>query len=330
MFRVAVAGHVCVDLTPQLSATAEIRPGHLVDVGSLAIAPGGCVSNTGGALADLGAQVTISSSIGDDHLGSVLRDLLQQRGVDSRGVLVEQDASTSYSIVIEKPGENRSFWHHVGANADFDGSKVVLDGSDVLHVGYPPLLPALSAGDGHHLVNLFSRARSLGVTTSLDMAVVDPQSAAGAVDWSRFLAAVLPLTDVFSPSIDDLTSALRMDPTIVDPAELSQDLVKLGAGIVMLSLGEHGMLLSAAGTDRLMHGGAIVSPLASAWADARVSAPPVPVERIVTTNGAGDAASAGLLLALSLGMDPARALSAAATVAAARVQGISLTAATLS
>ena len=151
MHSIAVAGHLCLDITPRHGSTAVLEPGRLFEVGPLAISLGGSVANTGRALVDLGATVTPFASIGDD---------------------------------------------------EFDGTRVDVQGTDLLHVGYPPLLPGLLVDGGHPLHTLLRRAHAAGATTSLDLVVVDPDSAVGALDWAGILARVLAECDVASPSLD--------------------------------------------------------------------------------------------------------------------------------
>src|SRR5690348_2717080 len=116
-----VAGHVCVDLVPGLSHVPQVRPGELAEVGPLAVRAGGCVANTGGDLAALGAPVQVVGDAGDDELGALLVGLLAARGVRTGQLRRVPGRSTSYSLVLQPPGRDRSFWHHVGANAGFDG-----------------------------------------------------------------------------------------------------------------------------------------------------------------------------------------------------------------
>src|SRR5690349_21711854 len=203
-----VAGHVCVDLIPQLEALPDVGPGELAEVGPLTAAPGGCVANTGGMLAALGADVAVAGDAGDDPLGALLETMLAARGVDTTQIRRRAGETTSYSLVLEAPGRDRAFWHHVGANAAFDGAAVDLGGTDLLHVGYPSLLPALTADGGAALAALLARAREQGAVTSLDLAVIDPASDAARLDWAHLLARLMPLVDVISPSIEDLRSGL--------------------------------------------------------------------------------------------------------------------------
>jgi sugar/nucleoside kinase (ribokinase family) len=320
MRAAVVAGHLCVDLVPELLALPSTGPGDLAEVGALHLSPGGCVANTGGDLAALGATVAVVGDVGDDELGALLVQMLAARGTKTDQVRRLLGHSTSYSIVLQPPGRDRSFWHHVGANAAFDGSAVELDGAGLLHVGYPSLLPALIASDADPLVALLTRARAAGVTTSLDLAVLDPDSPAVALDWPRLLARILPLVDVITPSADDVRTALRVEREGL--AQTADRLVGLGAAVVMVTGGPDGLALRTADAGRLEDAGAMFADeqRRRAWAGCVDFAPALKVE-VRTTLGAGDAATAGLLYGVLAGLDPRSSLRLAAETAAARVAG---------
>src|SRR6266511_2620066 len=286
-----VAGHLCVDLLPALSTTPTIRPGQLVEVGPLGVHAGGCVANTGGDLAALGAPVQVVGDAGDDELGALLVRMLAARGATTDQGRLVPGKSTSYSLVLQPPGEDRSFWHHVGANAAFDGADLSLTGVDLLHIGYPSLLPALAARQ----------------------------------DWPALLARVLPLVDVLTPSLDDVRSALQLDVsrTPGDLRRTTQRLLDLGPAVVMLTAGALGLQLGTADTSRLARAGAVFAndpARQTQWSDQErfVTAQRVPVR---TTVGAGDAATAGLLYGLLADLDPVASLQLAARTAASRVSG---------
>lgn len=321
MLRAVVAGHVCLDLIPSFTGPADVTAGTLVEVGSMAVRPGGCVANTGGDLIALGAPARLVADVGDDDLGRLLPELLAGIGAPP-ALHAVVGASTSYSVVVQPPGRERTFWHHVGANAAFDGSSVDVTECDLLHVGYPPLLPALAANDGAGLRTLLARARGSGATTSVDLAVVDGAGAAGRLDWATILRETLPLTDVFTPSVDDLDSALdrvfARNPEAL--AAAAGELVTGGAAVVALTAGPGGMLLRTAGRERLRAGGRALRALGSDWADRELWVPALPGP-VTTTIGAGDAATAGLLYAVLAGLGPEEALLAASGAAALKVSG---------
>lgn len=313
---VLVAGHVCVDLSPDFPGAARIEPGALFNVGALGIRVGGSIANTGTALAGLGLPVRAHGMVGDDELGGIVRGALAAIDGVTADLAVTRDHATSYSIVVQPHGEDRSFWHHTGANDAFDGETIDPEGARLVHLGYPPLLPGIAARHGAPLAAALARIRAAGATTSLDLAVVDPDSVVGGYDWERVLAAALPHTDIMTPSIDDLTSALRIDQAPGLAEELAERMIAQGAGVVAISAGEEGLIVRAAGAGRLASGGPVLSALGSEWADARVRVDPVPVARMGTTNGAGDAATGGLLAGLLRAADPATAAALAVHTAA--------------
>jgi sugar/nucleoside kinase (ribokinase family) len=313
MNRVVVAGHLCVDLAPRARALS-LEPGLLTEVGPLDVSLGGSVANTGRALVALGHEVTLAARVGADDLGRIATEHLGRTGLLGAPTTTP-GASTSYSIVLEPDGADRSFWHHVGANAMFDGTEASVD-ADVVHLGYPSLLPALCENDGAALRAFLSRARRTGAVTSVDLAVVDPSSP---VDWRSVLATAMPLIDVITPSADDLRSALG-DARATAP-ELVELLLGWGAGVVVVSDGARGLSLGAADADRLRASGDALACLADEWAHARVQQPANTLRKHVTTNGAGDAATAGVLSGILRGDSSAAAAARAVRVAAAVIEG---------
>jgi sugar/nucleoside kinase (ribokinase family) len=316
MRRALVAGHVCVDLAPRLTRLPDSAPGALEQIGPLTITPGGCVSNTGAALAALGTPVQVVGDAGDDDLGRVLVRLLAARHLGTDRIRLVPGRSTSYTVVVQPVGRDRSFWHHVGANAGFDGTAVDLGGADLLHVGYPSLLPALAADGGAALHALLARARGTGLTTSLDLAVLDPASAGD--DWAGLLRRVLPLVDVLTPSVEDVAPILGSPP---GDLTVARALVGMGPAVVMVTGGRGGARLCTAGADRIAAGGAALAAVArDRWAgcDLLAAAPDVPVR---TTVGAGDAATAGLLHGLLTGRDAAGSLALAMATAGRALRG---------
>jgi sugar/nucleoside kinase (ribokinase family) len=318
MHSIAVAGHICLDIAPLLSDQARIDPGSLVEVGPLTVTLGGSVANTGGALTSLGMNVFPYATIGDDELGRLLTEKLTEEGFSAPQLSVSPRLATSYSLVIEKEGVDRTFWHHTGANAEFTGAAVDSAQHPLLHIGYPPLLPGLLENNGDTLRHLFAQARAAGVTTSLDLAVVDPDSPVGSLDWEAILRSIFGQTDIATPSLDDLTSALDVDqeysPEGVEA--LAEQLITQGVAIVAISAGQHGLHLRTASEKRLREGGAVLAALPDSWADRSITVAPLPVDHPVTTNGAGDASTAGLLFGLSRGATPEQAAELAVTCSA--------------
>jgi sugar/nucleoside kinase (ribokinase family) len=310
-----VAGHLCLDLTPAF-AGAMPPPGGLAQAGPLGLRLGGCVANTARALAALGADVRAAAVVGDDLLGDAAAALLAAAPFRHASVRRAAIASTSYSVVLEPPGEDRRFLHHVGANAAFDADDAPIDGADILHVGYPQLLPRLLHDRGAGLSALLARAQAAGVVTSVDFATTDPRDAAR-YPWHEVVHRWAPLADVLSPSADDLWPAFGHR----DPVALADALVRAGVAVALVTAGRDGMWLRTASSPRLRGGGKLLAALSDEWADRQLYAPASRLPAIRTA-GAGDAATAGLLFALLAGLDPTVALRLVADVAASHVSGI--------
>lgn len=315
-----VSGHICIDLVPTLRAPACIDPGVLIEVGPLVAQPGGSVANTGRSLAELGVPIRLAAGVGGDHLGSLLVQLLADLGMEAVAVRRHEGLTTSYSMVVEAPQTDRTFWHHVGANEAFDGSDVELAGADVLHVGYPTILPALVRHQGRALRDLLARAAQHDVTTAMDMATLDPGSPLAALDWDQMFRRLLPLVGVFAPSVDDIVSVLGcVKPATPDEvAALGRRLLRLGAAVVLLKAGAAGIYFCSADPQRLRRAGAALAAVAESWACRELWAPSMDV--VVThTTGAGDAAVAGALYGLVARYDAEAALGLAAGAAALRI-----------
>lgn len=86
--------------------------------------------------------------------------------------------------------------------------------------------------------------------------------------------------------------------------------------------GKPGSFLAVADEDRLRRVPGALSLHAPAWSGYRGWVPAAPVDVVRTTNGAGDAHSAGFLAALLRGADPGTAARCAAEAARARIQGL--------
>ena len=99
-------------------------------------------------------------------------------------------------MFLHCPGTNNTFGV---ADVDFG----LVKQARLFHLGYPPLMEMLYRNDGRELAEIFRRAKGLGVTTSLDMALPDENAPAGQVDWKPIHAATLPCVDLFMPSAEE-------------------------------------------------------------------------------------------------------------------------------
>jgi sugar/nucleoside kinase (ribokinase family) len=333
-------------MIPQLGeGTTGLRdllvPGKLVDVGPLTSATGGPVSNTGLALHRLGFPVELMGKVGADVVGRAIIELIRQQ--DSRlgdGMIVTHESPSSYTVVLSPPGVDRIFLHCPGANDTFGADDVDYDrlqGAQLFHFGYPPLMRRMYADGGSELATLLARAKERGVTTSVDMARPDPASEAGRADWRAILQRALPHVDIFLPSFDETLFMLdreRFDElqerspdgdlnAEADGASLrmlSSQLIDMGAAVVALKLGAQGLYLrTTSDTARLQAMGACAVSDLKTWAGREMMAPCFAVN-VVGTTGAGDCTIAGFLGGVIKGLTPEAALIAAVAVGAFNVE----------
>ena len=265
--KIIVAGHICLDITPVFASgktqplASVLTPGKLVQMKDVNISTGGAVANTGLALKVLGADAELMGKVGDDEFGQIVLNRLRKYGAEG-GMLVSADSSTSYSVVIAPPGTDRIFLHNPGANdtfraKDLDFEKIAQ--ADFFHFGYPPIMRHMYENEGEELAGIFRRVKEAGLTTSLDMAAVDPDSDAGKADWGKILEKVLPYVDYFVPSAEELcfmadrpryeewmTRAAGGDVTSVISVEedirpLARKVLRMRASSLLIKCGAPGM-----------------------------------------------------------------------------------------
>lgn len=333
--EVIVAGHICLDIFPTFAADETgdkvLVPGKLVDVGPALLALGGAVANTGLALHCLGVSTRLMGKVGDDLFGRAILDLVRSSGKAlAQDMLVAPGEHTSYSVVISPPGMDRIFLHHPGANDTFGAEDIApeqVGHARLFHFGYPPLMRRVYHDGGASFAGLLRALKDQGVTTSLDMALPDPASEAGHVDWTNWLARVLPFVDLFLPSVDEILSMLgradamrgqQVDGPLL--SELATQFLHLGAAIVVFKLGDAGLYVRTTGDKQRLRALGAGSPQnIEAWRQRELFTPCFQAN-VVGTTGAGDCTIAGFLAGFLQDLSPEKVLSSAAAVGASSVE----------
>lgn len=331
MQRAIVAGHICLDIIPEIDHPFTLLPGRLFEVGPALLATGGAVSNTGVAMHILGVPTTLMGKIGRDAFGDAIRTVLRRYGPDlDRGLIEAAGAVTSYSSVINIPGSDRIFLHCPGANHAFAAADVTperLAGAALFHLGYPPIMGRMYRDGGVELETIYRTARTAGLTTSLDMVVPDPSGPSGQAPWLDIFQRVLPNLDIFLPSADELLYVLDRGQfgggDRLGAAELSAlgtRMLAMGVAIAGVKLGARGLYLRTADAARLRRMGAAKPAELGAWANRELWVPVFKIPKFVGATGAGDATIAGFLAALLRGCGLEEAGRFANTVGACNVQ----------
>ncbi len=276
MSQIVVVGNFVVDIIGKPVDRLPQR-GELELLETLETHVGGNGPNTAGALARLGASVAAIGRVGDDLYGRFLMEQMQQWGVETGGVVRDPESVTGVTFVaVDSTGE-RSFMHHLGANARLQASDVrweLLPAAKHLHLTAYFVLPAL---DGEPAAALLALAKARGVTTSLDVC----WDRTGR--WMETLRPCIPFTDVLMPSEEE---GARLTGER-DPARIAAALRSAGAKSVVLKLGERGCYYSGP--------------------EGEIAVPAFSVA-VRETTGAGDCFIAGFLHARSRSWDIRRSL----------------------
>lgn len=322
--KAIVAGHICLDMTPVIENKSASRveeffvPGRLLKTEAADVHTGGCVANTGLGMKVLGADVKLIAKVGNDAFGEMVSNILNQYDA-GEDLVVSEDKATSYSMIMAVPGIDRIILHHSGVNDHFyskDISDKDLEETALFHFGYPPLMKSMYENDAAELKSLLKRVKEKGVVTSLDMASIEPSSEAGQLDWKRLLSEILPLTDCFLPSVEELCyildrerfaeweeRAAGQDVTSIldvecDIAPLAKQCMDMGAKILLIKCGAKGMYYCTAEKEKIAPVCEVLGLPEEEWvAQHGFEASFVP-EKILSGTGAGDTSIAAFLTAI--------------------------------
>lgn len=271
--NVLSAGFVCGDLV--LAPVDDLPPAggnRFVDRAALTI--GGCAATAAVGFARLlraeDGRAAVAGRIGVDSLGRLLQDALATAGVDTQALLPTAAAATAINTALVTSNGERSFYVFPGACAHLSPADLpdsLLRPFDHLHLGAIGALPGLA---GEAAADVARRARSLGLSTSLDITLNPPR------DTAADVLPLLPHIDLFLPNLAEARAVLGQGDADV---LLTRGLAH-GVRLMGLKLGVQGCWL--------------------ATGDQRVHTP-ARLVAAVDTVGAGDAWSAAVVYGWRLG-----------------------------
>ena len=196
----------------------------LVGDARLAIGGSGAIFACGAAR--LGLRTAFASVIGDDVFGRFMLEALRERGVDTRGVLVDANRPTGVTVVLSRGGD-RAVLTAPGTIGDMRGALVdpeLVRGVRHVHVSSYYLQRGLHAD----LSELFGEAHMADASTSVDPNW-DPRG-----DWDGGLLRLLSETDWFLPNSSEARQITGIDDIEIAATALAENgctlAVKLGAG----------------------------------------------------------------------------------------------------
>jgi len=194
-YDILVAGEINPDLILSGNVIPEFgQVEKLVDSAALTIGSSSAIFACGAAR--LGLRVAFIGVCGDDVFGKFMLAEMSKRNVDIGNVIIRPNGSTGLSVILNQPfvsaQGDRAILTHPGLIAELQASHIsdnLLRDSKHLHLASYFLQTKLQPD----LPNLFQRAHSLGLTTSLDTNY-DPSE-----QWLGF-DELLSVTDVFLPN----------------------------------------------------------------------------------------------------------------------------------
>jgi len=227
--RITVVGSVNMDLvfrTPRMPAVGETLHGH-----EFCQIPGGKGANQAVAAARQGAQVSFIGAVGDDGFGSFSRDCLAAEGMELTHLARVAGVATGVAgILVDDSGSN-SIVLAAGANATLTAAQV--DAATAAIAGAQLLVCQLETPLAT-VTRAIEIARAQGVKVILNPAPAQD------------------LTDALLAQVDYLilneTEASQLSGIAVvgqDSAKAaSEQILRRGTGTVLLTMGEHGALIT--------------------------------------------------------------------------------------
>jgi sugar/nucleoside kinase (ribokinase family) len=338
-----VAGYFCLDIAPNLDHIPEgqflnlLKPGRLLQVGDAKFAGGGAVSNTGLTLHRLGIPTYLMAQIGADPFGRALCEIIAEQDQNLlEGIHTSENGATSYTLIFDPPGLDRSFINFSGPNDTFCAADLdydVIARAQLFHFGYPTAMRQFYINDGMELERLYERVKACGATTSLDTSFPDPTKTG--ISWKSILQRALPHVDIFQPSIEEILFIMQPDTfqsiiessgdiiAAVTPSllsDLSAELLEMGVKLVLIKLGKRGAYLRTAGERQLEEMGRATLKDTAAWSNLELWTSSFQVN-VGGTTGSGDAAIAGFVSSILRNTSAQQALLMAVAVGACSVSG---------
>lgn len=228
-FHVLVAGELNVDLIlNQLEKFPET--GKEIIANKMTFTLGSSSAIFASNLSVLGSSVCFCGRVGHDAFANKILADLTLKGVDVNYIQRSSTSDTGISVAFNF-NEDRAMVTYPGAMTELEESHItdsMLQNAGHLHVSSIFLQPRLKP----RLALLFSRAKNLGLTTSLDPQW-DP-----AEKWDCHWHELLRYTDIFLPNIEEIKN-ITAKPT----AEHAMEALKEHCKVMVIKNGKEGAII---------------------------------------------------------------------------------------
>lgn len=256
MYDIVALGEVLIDFTNNGYSASGMR---LFEQN-----PGGAPANMLTAATKLGLSTAFIGKVGTDMHGQFLKEVLEQQGIDTKGMILDPNFFTTLAFVeLKKNGERVfSFARKPGADTMLtkeDLNQDLLTNTKVFHFGSLSLTNDPSKTATYEAIRI---AKDAGAIISYDPNYRAPlwENEKVAIEMMR---EPIPYVDMMKIS-DEETELLTGQ---VDPEAAAEILISQGVKVVVVTLGEQGALV------RIKDGSHIVAGFKS---------------QVVDTTGAGD------------------------------------------
>lgn len=256
MYDIVALGEVLIDFTNNGYSASGMR---LFEQN-----PGGAPANMLTAATKLGLSTAFIGKVGTDMHGQFLKEVLEQQGIDTKGMILDPNFFTTLAFVELKENGERvfSFARKPGADTMLtkeDLNQDLLTNTKVFHFGSLSLTNDPSKTATYEAIRI---AKDAGAIISYDPNYRAPlwENEKVAIEMMR---EPIPYVDMMKIS-DEETELLTGQ---VDPEAAAEILISQGVKVVVVTLGEKGALV------RIKDGSHIVAGFKS---------------QVVDTTGAGD------------------------------------------
>lgn len=256
MYDIVALGEVLIDFTNNGYSASGMR---LFEQN-----PGGAPANMLTAATKLGLSTAFIGKVGTDMHGQFLKEVLEQQGIDTKGMILDPNFFTTLAFVELKENGERvfSFARKPGADTMLtkeDLNQDLLKNTKVFHFGSLSLTNEPSKTSTYEAIRI---AKEAGAIISYDPNYRAPlwENEKVAIEMMR---EPIPYVDMMKIS-DEETELLTGQ---VDPEAAAEILISQGVKVVVVTLGEQGALV------RIKDGSRIVAGFKS---------------QVVDTTGAGD------------------------------------------
>jgi sugar/nucleoside kinase (ribokinase family) len=272
-FDVVVVG----ELNPDLILSGDVFPEFgqvekLVQQATLTIGSSSAIFACGAAR--LGLRVAFIGKVGRDLFGEFMRRSLEEYGIDTSGILVDENIPTGISIILAN-ADDRAILTYLGTIPALkypDLNQDIIHQARHLHVASYFIQKALRPD----LSRLFAEAHAAGLSTSLDTNY-DPANR-----WDLGTGEILEQADLFLPNAAECLGIARYSNLDMAVDHLQAKVKYLG-----VKLGKEGAILCHAGVQFRRKSLQV---------------------KIADTVGAGDSFDAGFVYGYLSGWEPERIL----------------------